>query len=53
MKNHTIAKLITGLLFLTVLIATANIITEVMLGYSGFALINGKNSVITLQPGCQ
>ena len=48
MKNHTIAQIIMGLLFLTVLMATAIIVTEVLLGYSGFAIINGKHSVITL-----
>jgi hypothetical protein len=53
MKNHTIIKLITALLFLAVLLGTATIITEVLLGYSGFTAINGKNSVITLQEDCQ
>ncbi len=48
MNNHTIIKAVAVLLFLTVLIGTATIITEVLLGYSGFTVINGKNSVITL-----
>jgi hypothetical protein len=41
------------LIAFTSAIATAVIITEVVLGYSNFTKINDKPSVITLAEGCQ
>ena len=53
MKNHTLAKIIAVLIFLALLAITAAIVTEVLLGFSGFREINGQKGVILLEEGCK
>ena len=54
MRNHTLAKIISVLTFLALLSVTAAIVTEVLLGYSGFREINnGQKKAILLEDGCK